>query len=36
MRVETNSDGTQTWMYMLGRGKLFIPYYSPFANATIL
>jgi hypothetical protein len=35
-RVESNSDGTQTWVYVLGKGKLFIPYYGPFAKLTIL
>jgi hypothetical protein len=36
MRVESNSDGTQTWVYILGKGKLFIPYYGAFAKTTIL
>jgi hypothetical protein len=36
MRVESNSDGTQTWVYLLGKGKLFIPYYGAFAKTTIL
>jgi hypothetical protein len=25
MRVESNSDGTQTWVYLLCEGKIFIP-----------
>jgi hypothetical protein len=29
MRVESNSDGTQTWVYLLCEGKIFIPYDSP-------
>lgn len=36
MRVESNSDGTQSWVYLLGKGKLFIPYYGLFAKTTVL
>ncbi|MGA7128013.1 MAG: hypothetical protein WBZ19_16995 [Chthoniobacterales bacterium] len=32
MRVESNSDGTQTWVYLLCEGKIFIQYDSPFVK----
>jgi len=35
-RVNQNSDGTQMWTYVLGKGKMFIPYYGAFAHPTIL
>jgi hypothetical protein len=35
-QVMNNSDGTQTWVYVFGRGKLLIPYGAFFAKLTVL
>jgi hypothetical protein len=35
-RVEQNSDGTQTWVYVFGKGKLFIPMGAFFSKLTML
>jgi hypothetical protein len=35
-RVNQNSDGVQTWVYVLGKGRMFIPYYGAFTHPTIL
>jgi hypothetical protein len=35
-QVMNNSDGTQTWVYVFGRSKLFIPYDAFFAKLTVL
>ena len=35
-QVMQTSEGGESWVYVLGKGKLFIPFYGPFAEVRVL